>query len=83
MIFGIIGFSLLALGCALNILCYAGITDYYNSNYYKRANPGNKTLKKKRILLILTLVPFLLCVLAIMYGMTIGLVKLFLNEWRG
>ena len=87
MIFGIIGISIgiLILGYELNALVYAGLSDYYNSDYYNSTTTLNnkEVLKKKRILLILALVPFLLTVLTMVYVITILPVKAFLKEWRG
>ena len=77
MIFGIIGIAL--LGYAFNYICYSILTDYC---IYQTVLKNRKKLVK-RILLIVFLVPFLLCVLTIAYGITIVPVKIFLKEWRG
>ena len=76
MIYSIV--CILISGHAFNFIFYSVLADYY------KAYPNNKeVLKKKRILLILALVPFLLTVLTMVYAITVMPVKAFLKEWRG
>jgi len=68
------------IGYMVNYICYEILMDYYECIERLR---GRQLVKKKRILLILTFVPFLITALSIVYLLTIGIVKAFINKWRG